>query len=132
MKFLHLFLGESDLFEDIRSFLHIYFRCLLKTHAETVAESMGNLIELHSEKWRGLGVEDAGKETFIDWNGPLFILWTNLVKKLLTEFSKVASGTLSQLSTGLIQKSPEGSSPKKLNFLSFSFSGNVVSIRKYK
>ena len=54
----------------IKSFLHLLLRCLLKTHAETVAESMGNLIDLHSEKRRGLGVEDAGRETFIDWNGP--------------------------------------------------------------
>ena len=40
----------------------------MKTHAETVVESMGNL-EMHCEKRRGLGIEDVGKETFIDWNG---------------------------------------------------------------
>ena len=70
MKFLHLFLRKEELFSGIEQFLHLLLRCLLKTHAETVAESMGNLVDLHCEKRRGLGIEDVGRETFIDWNGP--------------------------------------------------------------
>ena len=30
---------------------------------------MGNLVEMHCEKRRGFGIEDVGKEMFIDWNG---------------------------------------------------------------
>ena len=70
MKFLHLILQEQDLFDGMQSFLHFMLRCLVKTHAETVAESMGNLIDMYSDKRRGLSIDDAGKETFIDWNGP--------------------------------------------------------------
>ena len=32
---------------------------------------MGNLIDLYSKKRHGLSVEDAGRETFVSWNGPL-------------------------------------------------------------
>ena len=41
-----------------------------ETHAETIAESMGNLVDMHCEKRRELGIEDVGQECFIDWNGP--------------------------------------------------------------
>ena len=70
MKFLHIFLKEPELFKGIEVFLHLLLRCVIKTHAETVAESMGNLLDLHCEKRRGLGVQDVGLEVFIDWNGP--------------------------------------------------------------
>ena len=70
MKFLHLFLKEPELFKGIEVFIHLLLRCVVKTHAETVAESMGNLVDLHCEKRRGLGVQDVGLEVFIDWNGP--------------------------------------------------------------
>ena len=69
-KFLHLFLKKEEFYNGIQNFLHFLLRCVIKTHAETVVESMGNLIEMHCEKRRGLGIEDVGKETFIDWNGP--------------------------------------------------------------
>ena len=47
------------------------FRCLVKTHAEGVVESMGNYIELHGDKRRGrMDIEDIGKEAQIHWNGP--------------------------------------------------------------
>ena len=70
IKFLHLFLKREELYSNIQNFLHFLLRCVMKTHAETVVESMGNLVEMHCEKRRGLGIEDVGKETFIDWNGP--------------------------------------------------------------
>ena len=44
---------------------------------------MGNLVEMHYEKRRGLGVEDAGRETFIDWNGPPVHLVDALGEKTL-------------------------------------------------
>ena len=69
-RFLHLFLKKEELYEGTHNFLHFLLRCVIKTHAETVVESMGNLIEMHSEKRRGLGIGDVGRETFIDWNGP--------------------------------------------------------------
>ena len=49
---------------------HLLLRCLAKTHAETFVESMKNLVELHSEKRKGLEIDDVGIESFIDWNGP--------------------------------------------------------------
>ena len=70
MKFLHLFLREPELYQGVEHFLHLLLRCTMKTHAETVAESMLNLVDLHCEKRRGLGVQDVGLEVFIDWNGP--------------------------------------------------------------
>ena len=49
--------------------LHLFLQCATKTHAEGVAESMGNLVEIHSNKRRGLDVSDAGMEAKIHWNG---------------------------------------------------------------
>ena len=31
---------------------------------------MGNYIDLHSDKRRGIEIDDVGKEVMIDWNGP--------------------------------------------------------------
>jgi hypothetical protein len=43
----------------------------VKTHAEGVVESMGNYIEIHSDKRRGRkDISDIGKEALIHWNGP--------------------------------------------------------------
>ena len=42
----------------------LFSRCLVKTHAEGVVESMGNYVELHSDKRRGQ------MEALIHWNGP--------------------------------------------------------------
>ena len=88
MKFLHLFLKKSELNLGTEKFLHLLLRCVVKTHAETVAESMGNLIDIHCEKRRGLGVEDVGKEAFIDWNGPPVHLSDNLGAKVLNRLFK--------------------------------------------
>ena len=47
------------------------FRCLVKTHAEGVVESMGNYVELHADTRRGrMDISDIGKEAMIHWNGP--------------------------------------------------------------
>lgn len=70
LKWFHLFLKEGDLFGGIQNFLHFFLRCATKTHAEGVAESMGNLVEIHSEKKRGLDISAIGKEAKIHWNGP--------------------------------------------------------------
>ena len=88
IKFLHLFLKKEEFYEGIHHFLHLLLRCLIKTHAETVVGSMGNLVDLHCEKRRGLGIEDVGKETFIDWNGPPVHLADNLGTKVLNRLFK--------------------------------------------
>ena len=88
MKFLHLFLRKEELYSGIEEFLHLMLRCLLKTHAETVAESMGNLVDMHCEKRRGLGIEDVGQECFIDWNGPPVHQADNLGVKTLNRLFK--------------------------------------------
>ena len=70
MKVLHLFLKEESLYSGIELFLSIFVKCAVKTHAEGVAESMGNYIDIHSEKRRALDVKVVGQEAFIHWNGP--------------------------------------------------------------
>ena len=70
LKFYHLFLREEDLYTGIEDFLHFFLRCATKTHAEGVAESMGNYVEMHSDKRRGLDIGDVGLEARIHWNGP--------------------------------------------------------------
>ena len=70
LKFYHLFLREKDLYTGIEDFLHFFLRCATKTHAEGVAESMGNNVEMHSDKRRGLDISDVGLEAIIHWNGP--------------------------------------------------------------
>ena len=88
IKFLHLFYKKEELYTGIQNFLHFMLRCIIKTHAETVVESMGNLVEMHCEKRRGLGIEDVGKETFINWNGPPIHLSDNLGTKTLNRIFK--------------------------------------------
>ena len=70
-KLLHLFLKESSLYKGLENFLALFLRCLVKTHAEGVAESMGNYLEMHCDKRRGrMDIDDFGIEAFIHWNGP--------------------------------------------------------------
>ena len=115
MKFVQLFLKKSELYTGIESFLHLLLRCIVKTHAETVAESMGNIVDLHCEKRRGLGIEDVGKETFIDWNGPPIHLADNLGIKTLNRnfngskwhFVTVANQTDSEVTKRLKSKKPK-------------------------
>ena len=78
VKFLQLFLKERILFQGVESFLHFLLRCFVKTHAEGVAESMGNYIDLHSDKRRGMEIDDVGKEAMVHWNGngpPILFTW---------------------------------------------------------
>ena len=71
MKIIHLFLKEPELYTGIKNFLHLFMNCIVKTHAESVAESMGSIIERHCDSRRGsMGLEDVGKEAFVSWNGP--------------------------------------------------------------
>lgn len=65
-----MFMREPHLYTGIGNFLHILLRCATKTHAEGVAESMGNLVDMHSNKRRWLDVADVGVEAKIHWNGP--------------------------------------------------------------
>ena len=70
IKWFHLFLHEESLYTGIENFPHFFLRCCTKTHAEGVAESMGNLVDIHSEKRRGLDIKVVGQEAKIHWNGP--------------------------------------------------------------
>ena len=43
----------------------------MKTHAEGVAEGMGNIMEINGDKRRGrMEIDDIGDESMIHWNGP--------------------------------------------------------------
>ena len=88
MKFLHIFLKEKDLYTGIHNFLHFLLRCVMKTHAEGVAESMGNYIEMHCDKRRGLDIETLGKESYMHWNGPPVHLTEQLGIKVLNRIFK--------------------------------------------
>ena len=89
---LHLILKEPSLFHGIQDFLHLYLRCLVKTHAEGVAESMGNYMDIHGDKRRGsMDIENLGQEAFIHWNGPPLHLADHLGKKSLDRYFKKSS-----------------------------------------
>ena len=70
MRFLHLFLKEKELYDGVQNFLHLLLRCIVITHAEGVAESMGSLIDIHSDKRRNLCIEDVGKDALVHRNRP--------------------------------------------------------------
>ena len=88
MKVLHLFLKEKELYQGHEMFLHFFLRCAMKTHAEGVAESMGSVMDLHSDKRRGLSIDDVGKESIIHWNGPPVHLAEALGEKALNRVFK--------------------------------------------
>ena len=70
MRVLHLLLKFPELYEDISGVLHLFLRCASKTHAEAMAESMGNYVDSYSDKKRGLDIKAIGDESYIHWNGP--------------------------------------------------------------
>ena len=59
---------------------------MTKTHAEGVAESMGNILDMHCNKRRGLDISNAGVEAKINWNGPPIHLADNLGEALLDAY----------------------------------------------
>ena len=63
-----MFLKYDLLYSVIEDLLHLFLRCALKTHVESVAESMGSIIDLHSDKRRGIDVTVVGEESMIHWN----------------------------------------------------------------
>ena len=83
MKVLHLFWKSEDLYEGLSDFLHLFVSAANKTHAEGVAESMGNYVEMHAEKKRGLDINDVGLESFVHWNGPPVANATSLLEAAL-------------------------------------------------
>ena len=70
IKVLHMFLKDDSLSSGIELCLNIFLKCAVKTHAKGCAESMGNYVDIHSEKRRGLDVSVVGQESYIHWNGP--------------------------------------------------------------
>ena len=83
MKVLHLFLKFSELSNGIPGLLHLFLRCATKTHAEGVAESMGNYVDFYSDKKRGLDIMAVGEESLIHWNDPPLHLAASLGKAAL-------------------------------------------------
>ena len=83
MKVLHLFLKSPELSEGLKDFLHLFVSASTKAHAEGVAESMGNYVEMHAEKKRGLDINKVSKESFIHWNGPALSNLTSVLEAAL-------------------------------------------------
>ena len=67
MKVLHLFLENEFFFSGIEKFLAIFTKCAVKTHAERGAESMGNYVNIHSEKRRGTDVLNSRSKNKISF-----------------------------------------------------------------
>ena len=92
-RILHLLLTESGLYNGIEEFLHLYLRCMVTTHAEGVAESMGNYINIHGDKRRAsMDLDPWGKKPGIVIH---FILQTILEGRLLTDILIIKLGTSS-------------------------------------
>ena len=83
MKVLHLLLKFSELYEDLSGVLHLFLRCATKTHAEGVAESIGNYVDFYADRKRGLDIKEIGEECYIHWNGPPIHLAEELGKSAL-------------------------------------------------
>ena len=65
-KIVHLFYKEPSLYLEIEDFLQLFLICIVKTHAEGVAESMGSLMDIHGNKRRGrMDILPTGKEAQI-------------------------------------------------------------------
>ena len=82
-KILASFTKFEDLYRVIQNFLHLILRFSFKTHAETVAKSMGSYIDYHSNKSRGLDIATVGCEIRIHWNGPLLHKGSALIESAL-------------------------------------------------
>ena len=92
-RILHLMLKESGLYTGIEEFLHLYLRYMVTTHAEGVAESMRNNINIHGDKRRTcMDFDPWGKKPGIVIH---FILWTILEGRLLTNILIIQLGTSS-------------------------------------
>ena len=91
LKLLHLFLKEPTLYQGLQEFIHLYLCCIIKTHAEGVAESMENIIEIHGDKRRErMSIEDLRREVYIRRNGPPGHRADRLGKKALERHFKNA------------------------------------------
>ena len=83
-KIVHLFYKEPSLYHGVEKFLQLFLRCIVKTHAEGCAESMGNLVDMHSDKRRGrMELEIMGQEAAIHWNCPPLAKADGLGKRAL-------------------------------------------------
>ena len=83
-KIVHLFYKEPSLYHGVEHFLQLFLRCIVKTHAEGCAESMGNLVDMHSDKRTGrMELEIMGQEAAIHWNCPPLAKADGLGKRAL-------------------------------------------------
>ena len=58
------------MYKGHENILRFLLKCIMKTHAEGVAESMGSVMDSHCQKRRGLAIEEMGNESIIHWSGP--------------------------------------------------------------
>ena len=77
MKVLHLFLKTPELYEGLVNIIDLYVSVATKTHAEGVAESVGNFVDIHGEKkgvWIFLMLESKPLSTGMDLQSPILLL----------------------------------------------------------
>ena len=60
----------SSLCEGCQAWLHLHSHMVMKTANESVVESMGSLLDRHSDPHRHLDSISSSQEAFIHWNGP--------------------------------------------------------------
>jgi hypothetical protein len=61
---------NRNFYDGCHDWLYLYSHMVMKSPNESVAESMGSILDQHADPQRGLSTVDFSKEAFIHWNGP--------------------------------------------------------------
>ena len=61
---------ERRFCEGVEGWLHLHSHMVMKVSNESVAESMGCILDLHADSQRHLDMHAYSQEAFIHWNGP--------------------------------------------------------------
>eukprot|EP00918_Siedleckia_nematoides_P025746 GHVU01055578.1.p1 GENE.GHVU01055578.1~~GHVU01055578.1.p1 ORF type:complete len:390 (-),score=46.99 GHVU01055578.1:512-1681(-) len=58
------------LYAGLADILYVFEMCVLKTHNESVLESVGNILGIHADDGRAPDPSSVEVEAFVHWNGP--------------------------------------------------------------
>ena len=81
MKIIYLYLKSAELYEVLLDFINLFVTVATKTHAEGLAESIGNYVEMHAEKKEVLIEMRLAKRhlyTVMDLQSPMILLYWRL------------------------------------------------------
>ena len=74
---------ESKLYSGVGDILYLFQHCALKTSNEAVVEGIGNIVNMHADRRRGLSSDAYEREAFIHYNGPPLCKADGLIKEVL-------------------------------------------------